>query len=76
MMQYGRLSCAGWVLCGYGLQPGADGEPGVVSEGSGRSVRVICLGCKAPQGSDEASQPLLTTCRAGPWAPCPLPAYC
>ena len=25
-----REDGAGWVLCGYGLQPGADGEPGGV----------------------------------------------
>ena len=36
-----REDGAGWVLSGYGLQPGEDGEPGVVSEGSGRSDGVI-----------------------------------
>ena len=25
-----RQDGVGWVFCGYGLQPGADGEPGVV----------------------------------------------
>ena len=34
----------GWLLCSYGLQPGADGESVVVWEGSGPSLCVICLG--------------------------------
>ncbi len=40
---------AGRTLCCYGLQPGANGEPVVVSDDTSRSVGVICLGRSAPK---------------------------
>ena len=51
----------GWILCGYGLQPGADGEPVVVPGAPGRSVGVTCLGRSAPKWPDGASEPPQTT---------------
>ena len=41
---------AGWLLRRYRLQLGADGEPVVVSEDSGRSGRVTCRGAVCPSG--------------------------
>ena len=51
----------GWILCGYGLQPGADGEPVVVPGAPGRSVGVTCPGRSAPKWPDGASEPPQTT---------------
>ena len=52
---------AGRVLCGYGLQPGADGEPTIVPGAPGRSVGVTCPGRSAPKWPDGASEPPQTT---------------
>ena len=48
---------AGGLLRSYRLQLGADGEPVVVSEDSGRSGRVTCRGRSVPKWADGAYEP-------------------
>ena len=62
---------AGWILCGYGLQPGADGKPVVVPGAPGRSVGVTCPGRSAPKWPDGARGPRRPPTESSAGAPSP-----
>ena len=62
---------AGWILCGYGLQPGADGKPVVVPGAPGRSVGVTCPGRSAPKWPDGARGPRRPPPESSAGAPSP-----
>ena len=63
-----RTGLAG-LLRSYRLQPGADGEPVVVSEDSGRSDRLTCRGRSVPKWADGAYEPCKSLSESSAGAP-------